>query len=323
MTQREDKAAMIAPELVPGLALLPDLDFSIGLEPYRAGFAGMALPELPVALSAVACTERLVPGHESAPDVRVLVYDPPGPRPAPRPAVLHMHGGGFVIGVPEMNDAGNRAMALEHDCVVVSVDYRLAPEVTWRGSLSDNYSALAWLADPGSGLNIDPARIALAGESAGGGHAAMLALHVRDGQRGGGRLTPCFLLLDAPMLDDRTSTRDDPHPHTGNFVWTAEHNRFGWEALLGGTADDAAPIPARATDLAGLPPTFISVGALDLFLEENIEWVRHLTRAGVAAELHVLPGAYHGFGMAGDSPQASQLHALRSAALARAFWLPR
>ena len=251
--------------------------------------------------------------------MRVLHYVPPGAAADPRPAVLHIHGGGYVLGAPDMNDAGNRALALAHDCEVVSVDYRLAPEAIWRGSLADNHAALIWLA---ARPEVDPARIALAGESAGGGHAAMLALHAREA----GGPQACFMLLDAPMLDDRTGTAADPHPHTGRFVWTPEKNRFGWGALLGmapgGTEVGGAPVPSRAASLAGLPTCFISVVALDLFLEEDMEWTRRLTRAGVAVELHVIPGAYHGFGIAQASPQALALQQWRRAALSRAFRQP-
>jgi triacylglycerol lipase len=178
--------------------------------------------------------------------------------------------------------------------------------------------------DNAAELGIDPARIAIAGESAGGGHAAALALHARDKVRqNGSGPAICFQLLDAPMLDDRTGSSADPHPYTGHFVWTPERNRFGWHSLLGvepgGPDVPAAAVPARATDLSGLPPTFISVGALDLFLEEDMEFIRRLTRAGVPAELHVIPGAYHGFGMAQGAPQVMQLAELRNRALARAL----
>jgi triacylglycerol lipase len=130
-------------------------------------------------------------------------------------------------------------------------------------------------------------------------------------------------MLDAPMLDDRTGTTSDPHPHVGHFVWTPERNRFGWTSLLGvaagGPEVPAAAVPARAASVAGLPATFITVGALDLFLEEDMEFVRRLTRAGVPVELHVIPGAYHGFGMAQGSPQVTQATELRQKALARAL----
>lgn len=314
-----DSRHLIAPELAVALEYLPDLDFSQGIEAFRGGLAARERPPLPPELVEVTCTERFVPGTEGAPDVRVLHYVPPGEPRGARPAVVHMHGGGYVLGSADINDASNRAMALALDCVVLSVDYRLAPETIWPGALQDCYAALSWLAANADELDIDLARVAVAGESAGGGHAAALALYARD--RGGPAIR--FALLEAPMLDDRTGSATDPHPYCGEFVWTPEKNRYGWSALLGVEAGSAevpeSAVPARACDLAGFPPTFISVGALDLFMEENMEFTRRLTRAGVPVELHVVPGAYHGYGVAQTSPQVEQTESLRLAALARAF----
>ena len=125
------------------------------------------------------------------------------------------------------------------------------------------------------------------------------------------------------MLDDRTCVSADPHPYAGEFVWTPEKNHFGWKSLLGvepGSADiHETAAPARVKDLSGLPPTYISIGALDLFLEESLEYVRRLTRAGVPTELHVIPGAYHGYGFAGAAPQSRLAAMLRIQALARVF----
>jgi triacylglycerol lipase len=314
-----NKLAMVAPELAPFLDFFPDLDFSQGMDAFRGNFADRPRQPLSPELEAISCVERFVPGAPGSPDVRLLHYTPSDSAAAPRPALLHMHGGGYVLGDPEINDASNRQWALELGCVVVSVDYRLAPETRFPGALEDCYAALSWMHDNANDLGIDPARIAIAGESAGGGHAAALAIHAR--KMGGPAI--CFQLLDAPMLDDRTCATSDPHPHCGDFIWSPDKNRFGWEALLGvepgGPDVPQNAAPARAGDLSGLPPTFISVGALDLFLEEDLEFTRRLTRAGVAVELHVTPGAYHGSGMAQTAPQTLQTARLRSEALARAF----
>ena len=311
----------VAPELRAGLDHFPDLDFSAGMAAFRNNFLERPPVSLPDELIAVACTERQVPGHAGAPDVRILHYVPPAVTPG-RGAVLHIHGGGYVLGDPEINDAGNRALALALGCQLVSVDYRLAPECIWPGALHDCYAALAWLHEQAATLGIDPARIAVTGESAGGGHAAALALYARDRLRQDPAAAGiAALVLDAPMLDDRTGSTTDPHPHTGHFVWTPERNRFGWTALLGQTAGTdsvpAAAVPARAADLSGLPPSFITVGALDLFLDEDLEWTRRLSRAGVPVELHVIPGAYHGFGLAQGAPQVAQVAQLRLVALRR------
>ncbi|MBW8753413.1 MAG: alpha/beta hydrolase [Sphingomonadales bacterium] len=315
----DDRLALVAPELRAALDVFPKIDFSKGVEPYRYNLFGSETPPLPPELAEVRCEERMVPGHPGDPDVRVLLYTPPGSVTGLRPAVLDIHGGGFVIGNADMSDAANRALVVQLSCVVVSVDYRLAPETVWPGALNDCYAALTWLHDRADELGVDPARIAIAGGSAGGGHAAALAIFARD--QSGPPI--CFQLLDFPMLDDRTCTASDPHPHCGDFGWTPEMNRFGWGSLLGmepgGPNVPEAAVPARTRDLSGLPPAYILVGALDLFLEEDLDYARRLTRAGVPVELHVIPGAYHGFGLAQDAPQTKQSARLRIEALARAL----
>lgn len=322
MVTADDPRALVAPELLIGLDRLPMLELTDAtIATFRQpGRLPLAAQEPTPALAAMSCEERTIPGTGDASPVRVLLYRPPGPAVGERPAYLHIHGGGFVLGTPEVNDLSNRAFAAQLGCVVASVDYRLAPETRFPGARDDCYAVLAWLHAEAATLGIDRTRIAIGGESAGGGHAVALAIHARDK----GELPIAFMLLDAPMLDDRTGSVPDAHPNCGRLVWTAEQNRFGWRALLGrepGGAD--VPIgaaPARCENLAGLPPTFISVGALDLFLEEDLEFARRLTRAGVPVELHVIPGAYHGFGIAGgDTPQVKNLQAQRMAALQRAF----
>lgn len=316
--------SLVATELLPGLEALPQFELNASTLPIiRSGLGGRdnsLRPPLSAAQLAINCEQRFIPGASNSPDVRVLIYTPAGARTTLRPAYLHMHGGGYVLGIPEINDGSNRFFSAELDCVVISVDYRLAPETQFPGSLEDCYAALAWLHIHAPSLGVDRNRIAIGGESAGGGHAAALAILAR--QRG--EYSICLQLLDAPMIDDRTGSISDPHPYCGEFVWPAANNRFAWHALLGvEPGSDAVPVgaaPARVADLSGLPPTFIAVGALDLFLEENLEYARRLIRAGVPTELHVIPGAYHGFGVAGDNtPQVSANRRLRRDALARAF----
>ncbi len=233
----------------------------------------------------------------------VLVYIPPTRSDGSlNGALLHIHGGGYVLGLAESNDPDNRLLARELGCVVVSVNYRLAPETAHPGPVEDCYAALVWLATHADELGVDPARIGVKGESAGGGLAAGLALLARD--RGGPALA--FQHLVYPMIDDRTAVTDDPHPYAGEYVWTPASNRFGWASLLGVEpgGPDVSPYAAaaRATDLTGLPPAFLAMGALDLFLDEDLDYARRLTRAGVPVELHVYAGAFHGFYSA---PQAS------------------
>lgn len=180
------------------------------------------------------------------------------------------------------------------DCVVVSVEYRLAPDVPFPGPLEDCYAALTWLYTHAGALGVNPQRIAIGGGSAGGGLAASLGLLARDR----GEVPVCFEVLMYPMLDDR-NTRSAQEVGSDHPVWDRAGNRFGWQCYLGrepggeDVPDHAAP--ARAENVSGLPPTFIGVGELDLFLDENIEYARRLLRAGVPTELHVYPGAYHGF----------------------------
>lgn len=241
-------------------------------------------------------TERLVPGPVGAPDVRVLIYRPQGEAGA-LPAILYMHGGGFVAGRPDMMDGASLRLAQRLGAVVVSVQYRLAPETPFPGPLEDCYAALDWLFSEAEALGVDPARIALYGQSAGGGLAAATALLARD--RGQHRLAAQFLLY--PMIDPRTGTADAPvdNASTGEFLWTREANRNGWAAMRGTGVIEPARLghfgPALAGDVAGLPPTFVAVGSLDLLLEENVAYALRLSRAGVPIDLHVHPGGVHGF----------------------------
>jgi acetyl esterase/lipase len=226
--------------------------------------------------------------------IRVLSYRPVK-SDAPLPVVLHIHGGGFVMGTPEMKDVENKLFASELKCAIYSVDYRLAPEAPHPAPLEDIYSVFVWLHANASRLGLNPARIGIKGESGGGGFAAGAALYARD-QQG-----PIFAFqqLVYPMIDDRTAVRKDLHPYVGEFVWTQANNYFGWRSLLGREPGSADVSPyaaaARAPDVSGLPPTYISVGGLDLFLEENMIYADRLSRAGVPVEFHIYPGAYHGF----------------------------
>lgn len=319
----DEAMARVAPELRAALELFPKVDFGLGLDVWRQPILAGMMPPLPPELAAVACEQRFIPGPEGAPDVRILIYTPPKLGAAPGPALLNIHGGGYVIGSPEQNDPMNRARAVALGCRVVATSYRLAPETPWPGAVQDCYATLSWMHENAAELGIDPDRIAISGESAGGGHAAALAIHARNlsRERGGGP-TICFQLLDSPMLDDRTGSTADPHPFCGEFTWKPEHNRFGWGGLLGVEPGGEVPegsVPARVNDLTGLPPACITVGALDLFLEEDLEYARRLTRAGVAVELHVIPGGYHGFGLARGAPLVEQKIALEDAALKRAL----
>jgi acetyl esterase/lipase len=244
----------------------------------------------------------------------------PEPGAKGRPAFLHFHGGGYIAGFAGHDPVFLQTVAQNCKCLVVSVDYRLAPETHFPGSLEDNYTALRWLYHSADELGVDRKRIAIGGESAGGGHSAQLAIAARDRRE----IPVLFQLLIYPMLDDRTgSTRPVP-AHIGQFIWIAESNRFGWTSLLGvpaGSADvPAGAVPSRVENLAGLPPAFISVGAIDLFVDEDVEYARRLINAEVPTELHVTPGAYHGYDLlAPDAAASRRFTESWTTALNRAF----
>ncbi len=290
---------LVDPELVPFLDSLPSFDLTPETLPeIRRATDDMPPLHAPSA-APTTCEDILVPGRDGAPPVRVLVYRPIDVKPGEQlPAVLHVHGGGFVIWKPEVNDARNRYLAGDLRCVVVSVDYRRPPETPFPGPVEDCYTALRWLHAAASELGVDRTRIAVKGESAGGGLAAALALLARDRKE----VSIVFQQLVYPMLDDRTGSAADAQTrpsYRGRLVWTAENNRFCWHAMLGREPGQGAVspycAPARADDLTGLPPTFVQVGTLDLFLDEDLRYATRLLQAGVPTELHVYPGAFHGF----------------------------
>ncbi len=242
-------------------------------------------------ITGITTVDRQVSGPDG--EVFVRVYQPTE-RPDTLPALLWIHGGGYVLGSVERDDLLASHLAKVAQCVVVSVEYRLAPEHPFPAPVEDCYAALKWLATHTGELGVEPSRIAIGGASAGGGLAAGLALLTRDRAE----VELAFQLLIYPMIDDRNVTpASDMLPDT--FVWTRENNLMGWRAYLGREPGGADVSPyaaaARASDLAGLPPAYIPVGDLDLFLDENIEYAQRLLAAGVPTELHVYPGGYHGF----------------------------
>ena len=263
-------------------------------------------------------TIRLAEGRGDAPDVEVYVFNA-GQPDAGRPAVLHIHGGGMVCGSARMAAFMSPPIVRAVDAVVVSVEYRLSPETPFPGPQEDCYAALAWLFANAGELGIDRERVIVIGESAGGGLAAALALMVRD--RGEYRLKGQLLIF--PMLDHRTGGDDDRwrNPATGEFVWTRQANQIGWKALQGDyQVDDGWKAwfsPALADDLSGLPPTYIATGALDLFLDEDLDYARRLVACGVPVDLNVYAGAPHGFQLAAGTDVAMRADVDLRAALQR------
>ena len=286
-----------------------------GITQYRASLAQL-FPADTQATDALH-EELMIAGGPDGKQLRLLIHRPQQSVDQPLPAILFLHASGFISGTPDMFSKANQAMAQQHQALVLSVQYRLAPESPFPAPLHDAYAALAWLVKHAQELGIDPARIIVMGESAGGGLAAMLALLARD--RGEYPLAGQVLIY--PMIDPRTGSIDAPvqNPSTGEFVWTASHNQFAWSALRGPALAEAwwpYFAPALVPDLAGLPPTFIAVGALDLFLEEDVAYALRLSRAGVPLETHIYSGAIHGFDFV-NSAIATQYHADLAAALHR------
>jgi len=262
--------------------------------------------------------ERQAPGSRGNPSVPVYVINAGAAAAGPRGAIYYIHGGGFIGGDAREGLSSLKAMAERLNCVLVSVQYRLAPGTRFPGPLEDAYAGLKWLHRNAATLGVDPKRIVVLGESAGGGLAAMLTIAARDR----GEVPIAYQALVYPMLDDRTGSSRPVPPHVGQLVWTAKSNRQGWQALLGrepgAASQPAGSVPARVANLKGLPPTFIQVGSIDLFVDENIEFARRLIDAGVPTELMVVPGAFHGFQIfAPRAAVSQQFTAALDAALGR------
>jgi acetyl esterase/lipase len=259
-----------------------------------------------------------VAGPSGDPDIAMRIYRPTTTTDLV-PGLYWMHGGGMMIGSMDMDDTLLVGAVEKLGIAIVSVEYRLAPEHPDPAPIEDCYAGLAWTAAHASDYGIDGNRIAVGGPSAGGGLAAGTALLARD--RGGPQLA--YQLLLEPMLDDRSLTPSSTQ-YDGGTVWDRKDNAQGWSSLLGDRAggDSVSPYaaPARATDLSGLPPTFIDVGEVETFRDECIEYARRLFAAGVPTELHVYPGAFHGFDlMAPDSAIGRVAWNLRWTAVARAL----
>jgi acetyl esterase/lipase len=242
-----------------------------------------------IPLQPVTVSEYTAPADDGHP-VALRLHRPDRARPGP--LVVDIHGGGMISGTLDQNDALVRSLSARSELPVLTPDYRLAPEHPDPAPVEDCYAAVRWAAANAAELRIDPSRIAVMGASAGGGLAAGVTLLARD--RGGPAIARQLLIY--PMLDDRTRTADPEMAHA--LLWSVDDNVTGWDALLG--AGDGADVsiyaaPARATDLAGLPPAYIDVGGLDLFRDEDVDYATRLQRCGVPVELHVVPGVPHAF----------------------------
>lgn len=304
------------PEVAAVIDLLPRFDLADipGARAKRAELARMTLSDV-VRRDDVVVEDRVVGDHGT----RARLYRPRGAQGGLLPALVWIHGGGHVLGAIDQDDPLLEAIAANLGCLCLSVDWRAAPEHPYPAALDDAWAVLRFAFDEAGPLGIDPRRIAIGGASSGGGVAAALALRARDA----GGPQPCFQWLVYPMLDDRGITRSS-RTITDPRIWNDDCNRRGWAAYLGALSgsDDvpAHAAPARATDLAGLPPAFIGTGDLDLFVDENIAYAQALLDAQVPCELHVYPGAVHGFDIfAPDAAISRRFRADRDGALARAF----
>lgn len=291
MSTAESTPYAFDPELAPFVSLLPEVSIAdpavarAAIEEFveAGGF------EANIDRSGLEITDRLVT-RANAPEVRVRVYRPEQTSTT-RAALLYIHGGGFVIGSIEMEEHNATALARELGIVVASVEYRLAPEDPFPAGLDDCEAALRWLHEEAVELGVDPTRVGVYGMSAGGGLAAALALRARD--RGGPAIA--FQFLGIPELDDRLDT-----PSLRRFVdtplWNRPNAELSWRHYLanveGEVPHDAAP--ARASDLAGLPPAYVSAMEFDPLRDEAIDYATRLLQAGVPTELHVFPGTFHG-----------------------------
>ena len=298
------------------LGMLPTtlLDLS-DLEACRAQLdvvlGAMPVPDLP---ADVEISEVMVPGLEGAPDVRVKLYTPSDLEPD-APALVWIHGGGMVLLSADGDDFSCATRAANHNCLVASIDYRLAPETIAPGQVHDCYVGLRYVADTAEELGINKDRIVIGGASAGGGLAAGTALFARDQ---GGPM-PAAQLLVYPMIDHSNTTASSHSIHDTR-VWNRSANLLAWEHYLGGQSPTIYSSPSTCADLGGLPRAYINVGTFDMFYDEDVAYSTALNRAGVPCELRVYPGAFHGSnGFVVDHPVTKRWVADEEDFLARAL----
>lgn len=317
----EARLAPIDPELRPAARRMLEMGMPpISAAALRRGPPDAGAPQASL-LNDVTVAERHIPAQGSLPAVTVYVVNADSAKR--RPAILHVHGGGFIVGAAKTELRYLQETARALDCVIVTAEYRLAPETRYTGSTEDTYAGLKWLYANADELGADRARIAVMGESAGGGHAAILAIRARDR----GEVPLVFQALVYPMLDDRTGSGAPIPPYIATVGWSPPENRFGWQSFLGtepgGRNVPVAAVPARLQKLEGLPPAFIGVGGVDLFASEDMEYARRLTLADVPTELLVVPRAFHGFDrVAPDTSLAQRFTKAKINALRRAFGQP-
>ncbi len=282
----------VHPELTTFLSAMQELNLTRENIAESRSVMNEALGSEEVKMENVTTTERYITSPNGAPDVRIRIYEPTE-KYGTLPAILYIHGGGFIIGSIEMFDASCQMLVSQLDCVVVSVGYRLAPEHPYPAGVEDCYTALEWVAANADELGIDLTRLAVHGASAGGGLTAAVSLMAR------GRKGPkiAFQMPLYPMIDNRCTLPSNDEI-TDARVWNGPQNHLAWEMYLGANYAEDAPIyaaPLHAEDYSNLPPTYTFIGDLDPFRDETIEYIARLTKAGVPTEFHLYPGCFHGF----------------------------
>ena len=301
---------LVDPELIPALEAIPDFDIWADLETtryislQRSASIAATLPVVPKVTS----SDHVVV-QDNSQDISVRVYRPEG-HPASLPALLWIHGGGYCFGSVEGDDYSVKRMVENIGCVVVSVDYRLAPEFPFPAPLNDCYAALTWVFDNSDALKVDPSHIAIGGISAGGGLAAGLALLARDRAE----VSVVFQALLCPMIDN-TSTSESSFSITDKRIWNRQSNLVGWMHYLGRqkTSEEEPYVaskyaaPSHAGDLHGLPPAYIGIGSVDLFLDENRDYATRLAGSGVVTQLEIFDGGYHAFEFMAPNAKISRL----------------
>ncbi|MCG7410828.1 alpha/beta hydrolase [Paenibacillus sp. ACRRX] len=290
----------VLPELKLALAQFPGFQLEANLEGSRSMLSGPPIE----ASEHVSTTSRMIRG--GAGEMLVKIYEPANRTDAKLPAMLWTHGGGYVLGHPDMDDVLCERFVQAAHCVIVSVDYRRAPEHPYPAAIEDCYAGLVWMTDEAESLGIDVDRVAIAGASGGGGLTAALALMARD--KGGPALI--FQMPLYPMIDNRNTTASSYEITADNATWNRTNNVEAWQMYLGAGVEDheLSPyaVPSKADSLAGLPPTYTCVGQLDLFRDETIEYVTRLAQAGVDVEFQLYPGCFHCFEVFVPEAEVSQ-----------------
>lgn len=304
----------IDPQLRAILPALPQVDISDPAACREAQrLRGLQAAAAAGPLQGVTVDDRVVPGAEGQPDVPVRIYRPEGSSGV-LGVLVWFHGGGYVFGDIASSDRSCADLATKVGCLVVSVEYRLAPEHPYPAALDDARAALAWVAAEGVDIGADPARIAVGGVSAGAGLAAALALYNRD--HAGPELV--LQVLDNPMLDDRVATQSATE-FTDTPLWTGPQAVLGWRFYLGETPGEVSPYAAaaRAEDLRGLPAAYVAANEFDPLRDEDLDYAVRLIRAGVPVELHHLPGTFHGSNALPGAEVAERARGAMYGALAR------